>query len=149
MNSGRATKEHNIEATALQTNLEAAEECARQFRLRDLAGLVVIDFIDMTERRSTRAVEKRLKDALKNDRARIQIGRISHFGLMEMSRQRMRSGVLESSTAPCPTCEGTGIIRSSESRALMVMRAIEDHVVRKPGNSINVKAPAEVALIFA
>ncbi len=146
VNSGRATKEHNIEATALQTNLEAAEECARQFRLRDLAGLVVIDFIDMTERRSTRAVEKRLKEALKNDRARIQVGRISHFGLLEMSRQRMRSGVLESSTAACPTCEGTGIIRSSESRALMVMRAIEDHVVRKPGNSINVKAPAEVAL---
>lgn len=146
VNSGRATKAHNIEATALQTNLEAAEECARQFRLRDLAGLVVIDFIDMTERRSTRAVEKRIKEALKNDRARIQVGRISHFGLLEMSRQRMRSGVLESSTIACPTCEGTGIIRSSESRALMVMRAIEDHVVRKPGNSINVKAPAEVAL---
>ncbi len=146
VNSGRATKEHNIEATALQTNLEAAEECARQFRLRDLAGLIVIDFIDMNERRSTRAVEKRLKAALKNDRARIQIGRISHFGLLEMSRQRMRSGVLESSTATCPTCEGTGIIRAAESRALMVMRAIEDHVVRKPGNSITVKAPAEVAL---
>ncbi len=146
VNSGRATREHNIEATALQTNLEAADEAARQFRLRDLAGLIVIDFIDMTERRSIRAVEKRLKDALKNDRARIQVGRISHFGLLEMSRQRMRFGVLESTTHACPACEGTGIIRAVESRALMVMRAIEDHVVRKPGNSIEVKAPTEVAL---
>jgi len=146
VNSGRATKEQNIEATALQTNLEAAEEAARQFRLRDLAGLIVIDFIDMNDRRSTRAVEKRLKDSLKNDRARIQIGRISHFGLLEMSRQRMRSGVLESSTNICPTCEGTGIIRAVESRALMVMRAMEDHVVRKPGASIEVKTPTEVAL---
>ncbi|VAW23205.1 Ribonuclease E, partial [hydrothermal vent metagenome] len=146
VNSGRATKEQNIEATALQTNLEAAEEAARQFRLRDLAGLIVIDFIDMNDRRSIRAVEKRLKDALKNDRARIQIGRISHFGLLEMSRQRMRSGVLESSTHACPTCEGTGIIRGVESRALMVLRAVEDHVVRKPGISVEVKAPAEVAL---
>ena len=146
VNSGRATREQNIEATALQTNLEAAEEVARQFRLRDLAGLIVIDFIDMNDRRSIRAVEKKLKDALKNDRARIQIGRISHFGLLEMSRQRMRSGVLESSTHACPTCEGTGIIRGIESRALMVMRAVEDHVVRKPGVAIEVKAPAEVAL---
>lgn len=146
VNSGRATKEHNIEATALQTNLEAAEEAARQFRLRDLAGLIVIDFIDMNERRSIRAIEKRLKDALKNDRARIQVGRISHFGLLEMSRQRMRSGILESSTNACPVCEGTGIIRAVESRALMVFRAIEDHVVRKPNQSIEVKAPTEVAL---
>ncbi len=146
VNSGRATKEHNIEATALQTNLEAAEEAARQFRLRDLAGLIVIDFIDMTERRSIRAIEKRLKDALKNDRARIQVGRISHFGLLEMSRQRMRSGILESSTNACPVCEGTGIIRAVESLALMVFRAIEDHVVRKPNQSIEVKAPTEVAL---
>ncbi len=146
VNSGRATREQNIEATALQTNLEAAEEAARQFRLRDLAGLIVIDFIDMNERRSIKAVEKRLKDALKNDRARIQVGRISNFGLLEMSRQRMRSGVLESSTHACPTCEGTGIIRGVESRALMVMRAVEDQVVRKNPASIEVRAPSEVAL---
>lgn len=146
VNSGRATKEHNIEDTALQTNLEAADEVARQLRLRDLAGLIVIDFIDMMEKRSNRNVERRLKDALRNDRARIQIGRISHFGLMEMSRQRMRFGVLESSTHICPQCEGAGIVRSVESLALMVMRAIEDQVVKKPGNSINVKMPADVAL---
>lgn len=146
VNSGRATKEHNIEDTALQTNLEAADEVARQLRLRDLAGLIVIDFIDMMEKRSNRNVERRLKDALRNDRARIQIGRISHFGLMEMSRQRMRFGVLESSTHVCPLCEGAGIVRSVESLALMVMRAIEDQVVKKPGNSINVKMPADVAL---
>ncbi len=146
VNSGRATKEHNIEATALQTNLEAADELARQLRLRDLAGLIVIDFIDMTERRSIRNVEKRMKDALKNDRARIQVGRISHFGLLEMSRQRMRFGVLESSTSACPTCEGTGIVRSVESSAIMVMRAIEDHVVRRSGQSVEVRMPSDVAL---
>lgn len=146
VNSGRATKEHNIEDTAQQTNLEAADEVARQLRLRDLAGLIVIDFIDMMEKRSIRNVERRLKDALRNDRARIQIGRISHFGLMEMSRQRMRFGVLESSTHVCPLCEGAGIVRSVESLALMVMRAIEDQVVKKPGNSINVKMPTDVAL---
>ncbi|UJQ94897.1 Rne/Rng family ribonuclease [Mariluticola halotolerans] len=146
VNSGRATKEHNIEDTALQTNLEAADEVARQLRLRDLAGLIVIDFIDMMEKRSTRLVERRLKDALRDDRARIQVGRISHFGLMEMSRQRMRFGVLESSTHVCPTCQGAGIVRSVESLSLMVMRAIEDHVLRKPGNSINVKVPMDVAL---
>ncbi|HHG90555.1 MAG TPA: ribonuclease E/G, partial [Devosia sp.] len=145
VNSGRATKEHNIEATALQTNLEAADELARQLRLRDLAGLIVIDFIDMTERRSIRSVEKRMKDALKNDRARIQVGRISHFGLLEMSRQRMRFGVLESSTATCPTCEGTGIVRSVESSAIMVMRAIEDHVARRPNQSVEVRMPSDVA----
>ncbi|RUT32924.1 ribonuclease E/G [Arsenicitalea aurantiaca] len=146
VNSGRSTKEHNIEDTALQTNLEAAEEVARQLRLRDLAGLIVIDFIDMTENRSNRAVERKLKDCLKNDRARIQVGRISHFGLMEMSRQRIRFGVVESSTHKCPTCDGTGIVRSVESIALLVMRAIEDHVLRKPGQSINVKVPTDVAL---
>ena len=139
VNSGRSTKEHNIEDTALQTNLEAAEEVARQLRLRDLAGLIVIDFIDMVENRSNRAVERKLKDALKNDRARIQVGRISHFGLMEMSRQRIRFGVVESSTHKCPTCQGTGLVRSVESLALMVMRAVEDHVLRKPGQSINVE----------
>ncbi len=146
VNSGRATKEHNIEDTALQTNLEAADEVARQLRLRDLAGLIVIDFIDMMENRSNRAVERKLKDALKNDRARIQVGRISHFGLMEMSRQRIRFGVVESSTHKCPTCQGTGIVRSVESLALMVMRAVEDHVLRKPGQSINVRVPVDVAL---
>jgi ribonuclease E len=146
VNSGRATKEHNIEDTALQTNLEAADEVARQLRLRDLAGLIVIDFIDMVENRSNRAVERRLKDALKNDRARIQVGRISHFGLMEMSRQRIRAGVIESSTHKCPTCSGTGLVRSVESVALMVMRQVEDHVMKKPGQSINLKVPTDVAL---
>ncbi len=146
VNSGRATREHNIEDTALQTNLEAADEVARQLRLRDLAGLIVIDFIDMTERRSIRAVEKRMKDALKNDRARIQVGRISHFGLLEMSRQRMRSGVLESTTQACAVCEGTGIVRAVQSLALTVVRAIEDYVAKRPGNSIQVRTPPEVAL---
>jgi ribonuclease E len=146
VNSGRSTKEHNIEDTALQTNLEAADEVARQLRLRDLAGLIVIDFIDMIENRSNRAVERRLKDALKNDRARIQVGRISHFGLMEMSRQRIRFGVVESSTHKCPTCNGTGLVRSVESVALMVMRNVEDHVMKRPGQSINVRVPVDVAL---
>ena len=146
VNSGRYTKEHNIEDTALQTNLEAAEEVARQLRLRDLAGLIVIDFIDMIENRSNRAVERKLKEALKNDRARIQVGRISHFGLMEMSRQRIRFGVVESSTHKCPTCNGTGLVRSVESVALMVMRNVEDHVLKKPGQSINVRVPVDVAL---
>ena len=146
VNSGRSTKEHNIEDTALQTNLEAAEEVARQLRLRDLAGLIVIDFIDMIENRSNRAVERKLKDCLKNDRARIQVGRISHFGLMEMSRQRIRFGVVESSTHKCPLCEGTGLVRSTESVALMVMRHIEDQVLRRPGQSINVRVPVDVAI---
>jgi ribonuclease E len=146
VNSGRSTKEHNIEDTALQTNLEAAEEVARQLRLRDLAGLIVIDFIDMMENRSNRSVERKLKDCLKDDRARIQVGRISHFGLMEMSRQRIRFGVVESSTHKCPICDGTGLVRSTESLALMIMRHIEDHVLRKQGQSINVRVPVEVAL---
>ncbi|QQR35134.1 ribonuclease E/G [Devosia oryziradicis] len=146
VNSGRSTKEHNIEDTALQTNLEAAEEVARQLRLRDLAGLIVIDFIDMMENRSNRAVERKLKDCLKDDRARIQVGRISHFGLMEMSRQRIRFGVVESSTHKCPVCDGTGLVRSTESLALMIMRHIEDHVLRRQGQSINVRVPVEVAL---
>ena len=146
VNSGRSTKEHNIEDTALQTNLEAADEVARQLRLRDLAGLIVIDFIDMMENRSNRAVERKLKDCLKDDRARIQVGRISHFGLMEMSRQRIRFGVVESSTHKCPICDGTGLVRSTESLALMIMRHIEDHVLRKQGQSINVRVPTEGAL---
>ena len=146
VNSGRSTKEHNIEDTALQTNLEAADEVARQLRLRDLAGLIVIDFIDMMENRSNRAVERKLKDCLKDDRARIQVGRISHFGLMEMSRQRIRFGVVESSTHKCPICDGTGLVRSTESLALMIMRHIEDHVLRRQGQSINVRVPVDVAL---
>jgi ribonuclease E len=146
VNSGRSTKEHNIEDTALQTNLEAADEVARQLRLRDLAGLIVIDFIDMMENRSNRAVERKLKDCLKDDRARIQVGRISHFGLMEMSRQRIRFGVVESSTHKCPICDGTGLVRSTESLALMIMRHIEDHVLRRQGQSINVRVPVDIAL---
>ena len=146
VNSGRSTKEHNIEDTALQTNLEASDEIARQLRLRDLAGLIVIDYIDMVENRSNRAVERKLKEALKDDRARIQVGRISHFGLLEMSRQRIRFGVVESSTHKCPTCQGTGLVRSVESLALMVMRNVEDHVMKKPGQSINLKVPTDVAL---
>jgi ribonuclease E len=126
VNSGKSTREFSIEETALNTNLEASDEIARQLKLRDLAGLIVIDFIDMEEKRNNRAVERRLKDALRFDRARIQLGRISHFGLMEMSRQRLRSGVLEGSTSQCPHCQGTGIIRSTESVALAVLRALED-----------------------
>ncbi len=148
VNSGKATKERNIEATALQTNLEAAEEVARQLRLRDMAGLVVIDFIDMMEKSSIRKVERKLKDSLQHDRARIQVGRISHFGLLEMSRQRMRFGVLESSTNVCPTCSGAGIVRSVESMALMVMRAIEDHIQRKSDFSINVLTPTQTAFFL-
>lgn len=129
VNSGRSTKEHSIEETALNTNLEASTEISRQLRLRDLAGLVVIDFIDMEERRNNRAVERRIKDCLRHDRARIQVGRISHFGLLEMSRQRLRTGVLEGSTSPCPHCTGTGMIRSTESMALTILRALEDRLL--------------------
>ena len=129
VNSGKATREHNIEDTALKTNLEAAEEVARQLRLRDLAGLIVIDFIDMDERRNSRLVERRLKESLRNDRARIQVGRISHFGLMEMSRQRLRTGMLEGSTNSCTMCQGTGIVRSVESVALDVLRSLEDRLI--------------------
>jgi len=129
VNSGKATREHNIEDTALKTNLEAAEEIARQLRLRDLAGLIVIDFIDMDERRNSRLVERRLKESLRNDRARIQVGRISHFGLLEMSRQRLRTGMLEGSTSPCLMCQGTGIVRSVESVALDILRSIEDRLI--------------------
>jgi ribonuclease E len=129
VNSGKATREHSIEDTALKTNLEASDEIARQLRLRDLAGLIVIDFIDMDERRNNRHVEKRLKDALRGDRARIQVGRISHFGLMEMSRQRLRTGVLEGSTNACVMCQGTGIVRSVESVALDILRSVEDRLI--------------------
>ena len=146
VNSGRSTKEHSIEETALHTNLEAAEEVARQLRLRDLAGLIVIDFIDMEENRNNRAVEKRLKDHLKNDRARIQLGRISHFGLMEMSRQRIRASVLESTMKPCPHCGGTGNVRSDSSVALFVVRAIEEFLLKDSRSHIIVKTPASTAL---
>nr|WP_321444386.1 Rne/Rng family ribonuclease [uncultured Cohaesibacter sp.] len=146
VNSGRSTREHNIEDTALSTNLEAAEEISRQLRLRDLAGLVVIDFIDMEEKRNNRAVEKRLKDCLKSDRARIQVGRISHFGLLEMSRQRIRTGVLESTMDPCPHCHGTGYVRASASVALLILRTIEDHLLKGVSNHVIVKTRTNVAL---
>ncbi|MCS0501802.1 Rne/Rng family ribonuclease [Ancylobacter mangrovi] len=146
VNSGRSTREHNIEDTALKTNLEAAEEVARQLRLRDLAGLVVIDFIDMDEKRNNRAVERKLKECLKNDRARIQLGRISHFGLMEMSRQRIRTGVLESSTEVCPHCGGTGHVRSSASVALQLLRACEDLLQRSNTHNLIVRTRTENAL---
>ena len=145
INSGKATREHNIEDTALKTNLEACDEIARQLRLRDLAGLVVIDFIDMEENRNNRSVERRLKDALKNDRARIQVGRISHFGLMEMSRQRLRPGLLEGSSRPCPHCEGRGIVRSISSCGLSVLRAIEEHLISRKAEHLTVKCTREVA----
>ncbi len=141
VNSGRATKEGSIEDTALKTNLEAAEEVARQLRLRDLAGLIVIDFIDMDERRNNLAVEKRLKDKLKTDRARIQVGRISGFGLMEMSRQRLRPGMLESTTQPCAHCHGTGLIRSDDSLGLQVLRALEEEGTRKRSKEVVLRAP--------
>ena len=145
VNSGRATREHNIEDTALKTNLEAAEEIARQLRLRDLAGLIVIDFIDMEEKRNNRAVEKKLKDCLKNDRARIQIGRISLFGLLEMSRQRIRTGVLESSSVPCRHCGGTGFVRAVPSVALQVLRSVEESLLRSTGHNLVVRTRTEVA----
>jgi ribonuclease E len=141
VNSGRATKEGSIEDTALKTNLEAADEVARQLRLRDLAGLIVIDFIDMEERRNNAAVEKRIKDKLKTDRARIQIGRISGFGLLEMSRQRLRPGMLESTTQPCSHCHGTGLIRSDDSLGLQVLRALEEEGTRKRSKEVLLRAP--------
>ncbi len=141
VNSGRATKEGSIEETALKTNLEAAEEVARQLRLRDLAGLIVIDFIDMEERRNNTAVEKRLKDKLKTDRARIQVGRISGFGLLEMSRQRLRPGMIEATTQPCPSCHGTGLIRSDDNLALSILRQLEEEAVRGRSKELLLKAP--------
>ena len=146
VNSGRSTREHSIEETALQTNLEAAEEVARQLRLRDLAGLVVIDFIDMEEKRNNRAVEKRLKDHLKNDRARIQVGRISHFGLLEMSRQRIRASVLESTMQVCSHCNGTGHVRSQSSVALHVLRGIEEYLLKNTTHNISVRTTPDIAL---
>lgn len=146
VNSGRSTREHSIEATAVQTNLEAAEEVARQLKLRDLAGLVVIDFIDMEEKRNNRAVEKRMKECLKSDRARIQVGHISHFGLMEMSRQRIRASVLESTMEVCPHCEGIGHVRSPSSYSIHIMRALEDHLNRNSRNDLTLKVARNAAL---
>ncbi|WP_029937138.1 Rne/Rng family ribonuclease [Sphingomonas sp. UNC305MFCol5.2] len=145
INSGRSTREHSIEQTATQTNLEAAQEIARQLRLRDMAGLVVIDFIDMDHGSNVRKVEKAMKEALKNDRARIQVGRISAFGLMEMSRQRLRTGVLEASTRQCPHCEGTGLVRTASSAGLSALRLIEDEAARGRGSQITLRASQEAA----
>ena len=145
VNSGRATKEGSIEDTALKTNLEASDEIARQLRLRDLAGLIVIDFIDMDERKNNANVEKRIKDRLKSDRARIQVGRISGFGLLEMSRQRLRPGMLEATTQSCPSCHGTGLIRSDDNLALSILRQIEEEGVRKRSEEVLVKCPVGIA----
>ena len=145
VNSGRATKEGSIEDTALKTNLAAADEVSRQLRLRDLAGLIVIDFIDMEDRRNNSAVERKLKDKLKTDRARIQVGRISGFGLLEMSRQRLRPGMIEATTQNCPHCHGTGLIRSEENLALSIIRQIEDEGVRGRSREVVVSCPVSVA----
>ncbi len=146
VNSGRSTREHHIEDTALKTNLEAAEEVARQLRLRDLAGLIVIDFIDMDEKRNNRAVERKLSDCLRHDRARIQVGRISHFGLLEMSRQRIRASVLESSTEPCPHCGGSGHVRSVSSVALQLLRNLEETLMKGATHNLVVRTRTDVAL---
>jgi ribonuclease E len=146
INSGRSTREHNIEQTAFATNLEAAAEIARQLRLRDMAGLIVIDFIDMEQSGHVRKVEKAMKEALKNDRARIQVGRISSFGLMEMSRQRLRTGVLEASTKACPHCEGTGLMRTAASAGLSALRIIEDEAARGRGERILLRAGRDAAV---
>ncbi len=145
VNSGRATKEGSIEETALKTNLEASDEIARQLRLRDLAGLIVIDFIDMDERKNNAAVEKRVKERLKTDRARIQVGRISGFGLMEMSRQRLRPGMIEATTQPCPACHGTGLIRSDDNMALSILRQIEEEGTRRRSREVLVRCPVTIA----
>jgi ribonuclease E len=146
VNSGRATREHSIEETARKTNLEAASEVGRQLRLRDLAGLIVIDFIDMEESRNDREVEKRLRDAVKNDRARVQIGKISQFGLMEMSRQRLRAGVIAGSTVTCPHCAGMGLVRSTESTALRVLRGLEEEAEKNRAAAVTVRIANEVAI---
>jgi ribonuclease E len=146
VNSGRSTREHHIEDTALKTNLEAAEEVARQLRLRDLAGLIVIDFIDMDEKRNNRSVERKLSDCLRQDRARIQVGRISHFGLLEMSRQRIRASVLESSTEPCPQCGGSGHVRSVSSVALQLLRGLEEILMKGATHNLVVRTRTDVAL---
>ncbi len=146
VNSGKSTRERNVEATALKTNLEAAEEACRQFRLRDLAGLIVIDFIDMEEAKNNRAVEKRIRDHLKRDRARVQVGKISNFGLMEMSRQRRRASIIEGSHAECPTCHGQGTIRTPSSSALHVLRCIEEYADQHKAAAVDVRAAPDVVL---
>jgi ribonuclease E len=146
INSGRSTKQHGIEQTAVATNVEAAREIARQLRLRDMAGLVVIDFIDMEYNSNVRKVERAMKDALKNDRARIQVGRISGFGLMEMSRQRLRTGVLEATTRECPHCDGTGLVRTASSAGLSALRLIEDEAAKGKGTIIRLAASTEAAI---
>jgi ribonuclease E len=145
VNSGRSTREHNIEDTALRTNMEAAEEIARQLRLRDLAGLIVIDFIDMEEKRNNRSVEKKLNECLKNDRARIQVGRISPFGLLEMSRQRIRTGVLESSSVLCPHCGGAGHVRATPSVALHILRSVEETLIKSAAHNLCIRTRPQVA----
>jgi ribonuclease E len=145
VNSGRSTREHNIEDTAHRTNLEASDEIARQLRLRDLAGLVVIDYIDMEERKNNRSVEKRIKEALKNDRARIQVGHISQFGLLEMSRQRMRSSVTESAMRTCHYCKGVGRINSISSQSVQVLRALEEDIIKNGRNNINLSVGADLS----
>ncbi|MEQ1619081.1 MAG: ribonuclease E/G, partial [Terricaulis sp.] len=146
VNSGRATRERGIEQTAYKTNMEAADEAARQMRLRDLAGLIVIDFIDMEENKNDRAVEKRMKDNLRFDRARVQMGKISGFGLLELSRQRRRTGVLEGTSHVCPHCEGSGRVRSIESAALAVLRALDETCAKQRGRAVEVRAATDVAL---
>ncbi len=147
INSGRSTKEHGIEQTAVATNLEAAYEIARQLRLRDMAGLVVIDFIDMDYGSNVRKVEKAMRDALKPDRARIQVGRISGFGLMEMSRQRLRTGVLEATTRICPHCDGTGLVRTASSAGLAALRLLEEEAGKGMGSTIVLRTSSE-AMIY-
>src|SRR5690606_21188827 len=146
VNSGRSTRERHIEETALKTNLEAAEEVARQLRLRDLAGLIVIDFIDMEEPRHNRDVERRLKEAMKSDRARIQLGRISPFGLLELSRQRLRPSLVETATIVCPQCQGTGRVYSAETAALHLLRSLSEEGMRRPGGELQVTVATRVAL---
>ena len=146
VNSGRATREHSIEETARKTNLEAADEVGRQLRLRDLAGLIVIDFIDMEDSRNDRDVERRIREAVKNDRARVQIGKISQFGLLEMSRQRLRAGVVAGSTVPCPHCGGQGIVRSVESTALRLLRGLEEEGQKLKASAVVVRIAADVAI---
>ena len=144
VNSGRSTKERNIEETALKTNLEATEEIARQLRLRDLAGLVVIDFIDMYENKNQHAIERKMRDVVKSDRARIQMSRISQFGLMELSRQRLRPSVMEASTQQCPHCAGSGVQRSIDSAALQVLRNLEEEGISQQAAQVTVFVPTEI-----
>jgi len=148
VNSGRSTRERNIEETALKTNLEAADELARQLRLRDLSGLIVVDFIDMEENRNQNAVERRMKEAMRNDRARIQIGSISHFGLLEMSRQRLRLSFNESISNLCPHCEGTGRVRSIETAAMQMLRIIEEEAQKGKMDELHVTMHRDVALFI-